>query len=170
MARIFSFRSAALSMLAVFGLMAVSASAQTPDQVAGSQGSAAPQRVTITGYKTIYEIASQGCSRATVVVCKVLVRRVGDGRDNGLVVYAQSTGGTSTITAGAERYPASGVRLADSRQRFAPDKYWKTYSAGEESVIELEFASASAAAATGLAIAVTGPGSPETKIIRFGLQ
>ena len=126
----------------------------------------APRRVNFEEYKTAYEISSQGCSRAPALVCTITIQRVGDGRDNGLVVYAQSSGGTSTVAVSGKRYPATGVRLANSRQPFPHDKYWKTYADGEESMIELEFADAGPATVSQFAVAITALAGSQ-RVIRF---
>lgn len=126
-----------------------------------------PQQIAVEGYRTRYEIGLEGCSRMATLVCTIAVRRVGDGRDNGVIVYAQSSGGTSTIVAGGKRYPATGARLANSQQRFAPDRYWKTYSSGEQTDIELEFAGAGEAIPTELAVSIMGAGSPTGTVVRF---
>lgn len=126
----------------------------------------APQRVSF-GFTTTYEISSQGCQRAAALVCTIMVHQVGSGRDNGLILFVQSSSGTSTVAVGGKRYPVTGIRLANSRQPFVRDKYWRTFANDEESTIELEFGDAGPVPVTQLAVVVSALGGSTSRVIKF---
>lgn len=141
--------------------------AQAPGASEDATSAPKPQRIS-QGYGSVYEVVARSCDRKPALSCRIAIKRVEGGHGNGLVVYAQSPSGTSTLSGNGERYPATGVRMANSRQRAAPDKYWKTYDNGEESLIEVQFETGKVDGATAmLDVAVSTPGASQITLVKF---